>query len=349
MAQEIRIPADVLHHVCQKLLEKVGVPADQADLIARVIVRADLRGIGSHGVLRLPAYIHKVQQGLMSAHTQVALVREKGATALLDGGGGFGQVAGVRGMEEAIRRAEEYGVGSVGVRNANHFGIAAYYAMMALEKGMIGIVVSNAAPSMAPWGGIEPLLGSNPLCVAIPTGEEVNLVLDMASTVVARGKIRLAARQAQKIPFGWALDAQGRPTDDPQAALKGTLLPIGGPKGYGLALVNDALAGVLTGSPFGPAIPSLHDLSRRSAVGFFFQALDVTAFAEKDEFESRMQQMLSTIRNSARAEGVERIYIPGEIEWEKERERATHGIPVSEAVLDQLRTLATELDVSIEL
>lgn len=349
MAQEIRIPANVLHDVSQKLLEKVGVPADQADLIARVIVRADLRGIGSHGVLRLPAYIHKVQRGLMAAHTQVTLVREKGATALLDGGGGFGQVAGVRGMEEAIRRAEEYGVGSVGVRNANHFGIAAYYAMMALEKGMIGIVVSNAAPSMAPWGGIEPLLGSNPLCVAIPTGEEVNLVLDMASTNVARGKIRLAARQGQKIPLGWALDSQGKPTDDPQAALEGTLLPIGGPKGYGLALVNDALAGVLTGSPFGPAIPSLHDLDRRSAVGFFFQALDVAAFAERAEFESRMQKMLATIRGSARAEGVERIYIPGEIEWEKEREGEIHGVPLTGALLNQLRDLAVEFGVAIDL
>lgn len=349
MIQETRIAADALRGVCQQLLERVGVPSDQAALIARVIVRADLRGIASHGVLRLPAYVHKVQRGLMAARTQVTLVREKGATALLDGGGGFGQVAGVRGMEEAIRRAEEYGVGSVGVRNANHFGIAAYYAMMALKKGMIGLVVSNAAPSMAPWGGTEPLLGSNPVCVAIPTGEEVAVVLDMASAVVARGKIRLAARQGQKIPLGWALDAQGRPTDDPRAALKGTLLPIGGPKGYGIALVNDALAGVLTGSPFGPAIPSLHDLSCRSAVGFFFQALDVTAFAERAEFEARMQQMLATIRGSARAEGVERIYVPGEIEWEKEREREAHGVPVSEAVLDELRKLAKELGVAIDL
>ena len=185
--------------------------------------------------------------------------------------------------------------------------------------------------------------------VAIPTGEEVAVELDMASAVVARGKIRLAARQGQKIPFGWALDAQGRPTDEPRAALQGTLLPVGGPKGYGIALVNDALAGVLTGSPFGPAIPSLHDLSRRSAVGFFFQALDVTAFAERDEFEARMQQMLATIRGSARAEGVERIYVPGEIEWEKEREREAHGVPVGEAVLDELRKLAKELSVAIDL
>lgn len=347
--QETRIAADMLRGVCQQLLERVGVPADQAALVARVIVRADLRGIGSHGVLRLPAYIHKVQRGLMEAHTRVTLVRERGATALLDGGGGFGQVAGVRGMDEAIQRAEEYGAGSVGVRNANHFGIAAYYAMMALEKGRIGVVVSNAAPSMAPWGGIEPLLGSNPVCVAIPTGEEVVIVLDMASSNVARGKIRLAARQGQKIPLGWALDAKGRPTDDPQAALEGTLLPIGGPKGYGIALVNDALAGVLTGSPFGPAIPSLHDPDRRSAVGFFFQALDIEAFAERAEFEAKMQQMLATIRESARAEGVERIYIPGEIEWEKEREREAHGVPVSEAVLSQLRGLAAELGVTIDL
>ena len=171
----------------------------------------------------------------------------------------------------------------------------------------------------------------------------VILTLDSPDDLEALG------RQGQKIPLGWALDTQGRPTDAPRAALKGTLLPIGGPKGYGIALVNDALAGVLTGSPFGPAIPSLHDLSRRSAVGFFFQALDVTAFAERAEFEARMQQMLATIRGSARAEGVERIYVPGEIEWEKEREREAHGVPVSEAVLDELRKLAKELGVAIDL
>jgi LDH2 family malate/lactate/ureidoglycolate dehydrogenase len=239
----VLVPAGALLEACGRILEKVGVPPEQARIIAEVTVEADLRGIGSHGLLRLPAYVHRVQAGLMAADTQLKVVRERGATVLLDAQGGFGQVAGVYAMNQAIERARQHGVGFVAVRNANHFGIAAYYTMMALPHRMIGIAATNAAPSMAAWGGTTPVLGTNPISVAIPTGQDVDIVLDMASSVVARGKIRAAATKGERIPLGWALDAEGRPTEDPQAALKGTLLPIGGPKGYGLALVVDVLAG----------------------------------------------------------------------------------------------------------
>ena len=210
--QQTNTPADVLTQNCEQLLNQVGIPEDQAALIAQITVEADLRGIGSHGVLRLPAYIHRVRNGTMTARTELQVIRQRGATLLLDAQHGFGQVAGVYAMEEAIQRAAEFGSGLVAVRNVGHFGIAGFYAMLALPKKMIGIVSANAAPSMAAWGGTIPLFGTNPISVAIPTGQPVDIVLDMASSVVARGKIRFAASQNQPIPLGWALDADGRPT-----------------------------------------------------------------------------------------------------------------------------------------
>ncbi len=350
MAEElVRVPVERLLEACRLILESVGVPPEQAQMIAEVVVEGDLRGVESHGVLRLPAYVHRVQKGIMRAVTQLKTILERPATLLLDAGGGFGQVAGVHAMERAIEKAQRNGVGMTAVRNANHFGVAAYYAMRALPHRMIGIVASNAAPSMAAWGGAAPVLGTNPICIAIPTGMEVDIILDMASSQVARGKIRLAAAKNESIPLGWALDAEGRPTQDPQAALKGTLVPMGGPKGYGLALVVDVLAGVMTGADFSVRLTSVHDLSRPSSVGFVMQAVDISAFLPWEEFAERMRELVDAVRNSPRAPGVERIYLPGEIEWLKTQERRQSGIPVAASVLQELRSLADELGVQVEL
>jgi LDH2 family malate/lactate/ureidoglycolate dehydrogenase len=350
MPEEIvRIQASDLVQACERLLQKVGVPPDEARIIAEIVVEADLRGVESHGLLRLPAYVHRVQAGLMTPKTEVKVVRERTASVLLDAQRGFGQVAGVRAMTQAMERARQHGVGVAAVRNANHFGIAAYYAMMALPHRMIGVVTANAAPSMAAWGGAAPVLGTNPVCIAIPTGGDVDIVLDMASSVVARGKIRLAANKGERIPLGWALDAQGRPTDDPKAALDGTLVPIGGPKGYGLALAIDVLSGVLTGADFGTRLTSVHDLKQPSSVGFVTQALDISAFADWDDFRRDMQSLVQEILNSPRAPGVERIYLPGEIEWLKRQDRLQNGVPVPASVLAEIQGLAQELGVKIAL
>lgn len=346
--QVIHIPADTLMRACERLLKKAGVPDDQAVAIAKVIVEADLRGIGSHGALRLPTYIHKVQMGTMTAATDLKVLRERGATLLIDAQHGFGQVAGIHAMNEAMSLAEKYGVGVVAVRNAGHFGIGAYYTMMALSRNMIGMVTANAAPSMAPWGGTTPMLGTNPICVAVPTGEDVDIVLDMASSVVARGKIRLAVSKGGQIPLGWALDAQGQPTEDPAAAMEGTLAPIGGPKGYGLALVADLLSGVLTGASFGAHVAATHELDREASAGFVIQALDIAAFAEPAEFKKDIQTLIAEIRSSPRAAGVEQIYLPGEIEWLKKQERLETGIPIPESVIRALDQLAGELDIKLE-
>jgi LDH2 family malate/lactate/ureidoglycolate dehydrogenase len=340
---------EVLQTACIALLRAMKVPEDQANVVADVLVRADLRGIASHGVLRLPAYVHKIKAGLLKPDTSWTCLRETPATALYDAGMGLGPVAGLWGIREAIKRAEGCGIGVVGVRNASHFGIAAYYALHAVDAGMIGVAISNAAASMAPWGGVEARLGTNPVCVAIPTQDGSPLVLDMAASVVARGKIRWALREGHPIPQGWALDATGQPTTDPQAAIDGTLLPIGGPKGYGIALVDDILAGILTGSPAGIEVRSIHDLQQPSPVGFFFQVLQIEAFSSSQDFFDRLGSELTAIRNSPRASGVERIYIPGEIEWECERDRRQNGIPIGSATLKALQELAEELDVQIQL
>jgi LDH2 family malate/lactate/ureidoglycolate dehydrogenase len=347
--QTTLIAAGTLTEACMRLLEGAGVPSGQAETVARAIVEADLRGIESHGILRLSAYIHRVLAGTMTAATELRILRARGASLLLDAQNGFGQVAGVQAMAEAMSRAEELGIGFVAVRNAGHFGIAAYYAMMALPRKMIGLVFANAAPSMSAWGGTIPLLGTNPICVAIPTGGDVDIVLDMASSVVARGKIRLAEKKGERIPADWALDSQGLPTTDPAAALQGTLLPIGGPKGYGLALVVDVLSGVLTGSDFGQHVASTLDYDRQVSTGFVVQALDVSAFADWDEFKADIQGLVADIRNSPRAPGVERIYLPGEIEWLRREERVRRGIPVANSLLQELHDLSEELQVSLAL
>jgi LDH2 family malate/lactate/ureidoglycolate dehydrogenase len=284
----------------------------------------------------------------MTARTELKVIRQRGATMLLDAQHGFGQIAGVYAMEEAIKRAAEYGSGLVAVRNVGHFGIAAFYTMLALPKKMIGMVSANAAPSMAAWGGTIPLLGTNPISVAIPTGQPVDIVLDMASSVVARGKIRYAASQEKPIPSGWALNQDGQPTEDPHEAIKGTLLPIGGPKGYGLALVVDILSGVLTGGAYGPNIVSLHESTRDVAAGFILQAIDISAFADPEEFEERLQDLIMEIRNSPTAGDVERIYLPGEIEFLTKQERVEQGIPIPQNLLQKLDQLAGELGIKLE-
>jgi L-2-hydroxycarboxylate dehydrogenase (NAD+) len=277
------------------------------------------------------------------------VLQERGASLLVDAQCGFGQVAASYAMERAIDKAKEHGAAFVAVRNAGHFGIAAHYAMMALSHKMIGMVSANSAPSMAAWGGTIPLFGTNPICVAIPTGEEVDIVLDMASSVVARGKIRLAVKKGDKIPLNWALDAQGVPTSDPNAAMKGTLLPIGGPKGYGLALVVDILSGVLTGSNFGKDVAVTTDFDRKVSAGFVVQALDISAFTEAGVFFKDIQSLIADIRNSPRAPSVERIYLPGEIEWLNQKEREEKGIPVSNSLLIELEKIAKELKVDLDL
>lgn len=342
---ETRVPLPLLQQFCQEILQAVGLPAESAATVADSLAQADASGLFSHGAVRLlPVYTRRLRAGTMRTHPHIQVIRRRGSVALMDGDAGPGQVVGSRAMQLAMGMARENGVGVVGVRNSSHFGAGAYFTRQAVAQGLIGVALSNAPANMPPWGGRTPYLGTNPLSVGIPCGQETPVLLDMSTSVVARGKIVIAARTGSPIPEGWAIDRDGHPTRDPEAALAGAVLPMGGYKGSGLALVIDALCGVLTGAAFGVHIVNLYDDGDQvQNLGHFFMALDVEAFMPLATFQQRMDQFLQEIRAQPRMPGVERIYTPGEIEAEQARRHAEQGIPLPD--LAELDRLAEELGV----
>ncbi|MDK2986760.1 MAG: hypothetical protein PWQ96_2404 [Clostridia bacterium] len=337
---------EAIKSYCISALTKVGVPNEDAQMVADVLAMADLRGIGSHGISRLPTYIKRLKKGLVNATPQIKVIKSTNTSLLIDGDNGLGQAVGVKAMKQALDLARKNGQAIVAVRNTNHIGIGAYFPLMAANEDMIGLTLTNASAHMAPWGGIKPLLGTNPIAVAVPAGEYPPVVLDMATSIVARGKILLEAKRGGKIPLGWALDQEGNPTEDPEKAKYGTVLPVGGPKGYGLSLMVDILAGVLTGANFGGSVPSMtEDFSRRLNVGIFFAAFKLENFMPIDSFKQRMDEMIRTIKDSPKAPGVDEIFLPGEIEYKCQRERLSQGIPLEQNLVKELNDLAEFLGV----
>jgi LDH2 family malate/lactate/ureidoglycolate dehydrogenase len=335
----MRVKPDQLKKVAIEILKGFKAPDEQASLVAESLVRADMRGIDTHGVHFLTLLASRVDAGMIQIPTHLKVTKDDGATALIDGGDGLGQVAAFRAMEMSIEKARRYGIGTVSVRNTNNVGILAFYTIHAAEEGVIGIIMSNAAPAMPPWGGMAPFFGTNPLSIAVPGDSEAPVVLDMSSSMVARGKIRRAERMKEAIPLGWALDEAGAPTTDPTAAMKGTLLPMGGPKGYGLALMVDILTGLLSGSKYGPGVKTFHQPLGPTGVGVCTMAIDIERFMPLHQFKSVMQGYLSSIKGSKKADGVSRIYLPGEIEFEKERKSLAEGIELGDSVVKNLNQL----------
>jgi LDH2 family malate/lactate/ureidoglycolate dehydrogenase len=308
-----------------------------------------MRGIDTHGVYFLKLLSDRIDARMIHIPTPLKVIREDHTTAILDGGNGLGQVAAHRAMKMSIQKARDFGMGITLVRNTNHIGILAFYTPMAAEEGMVGIVMSNSAPSMSPWGGAEPFLGTNPISIAIPGGEEGAVVLDMSSSVVARGKIRRAQRMKERIPLGWALDDTGTPTTDPVAALKGSLLPIGGPKGYGLALMIDVLAGLLSGSQYGPEVKTFHQPLGPTGIGVFTMAIDIERFMPLHQFRSLMTSYAGSIKKIKKTKGVSRIYLPGEIESEREKKSVTEGIELDLTVIKGLDELLEKVKSPLRL
>jgi LDH2 family malate/lactate/ureidoglycolate dehydrogenase len=344
----ILFPAAALRSWSEAVFQKVGVAKDDAVLLTDTLIEANLRGVDTHGVTRvLGVYVKRIQVGVMSPRTELVVVREKPSTALIDCRNSIGQVGARRAMRMAIEKAAKTGIAFVAVTHSNHYGAAAYWAMMALEHGMIGFSSTNAPATVAPTGGRAAMLGTNPFAIAIPTGREEPFVLDLATTVVARGRVMLYAKQNKPLEPGWAFDEMGRPTTDPHAALKGLLAPIGGYKGYGIALAIDLLCGVMTGSNYGSHFPGFlaDNLKDPTDIGSVFVALNVESFMDLPEFKTGMDKALQEMRNSPRAEGVKRIYIPGEIELETKAERLKNGIPIPEPVVKELVALGRELGV----
>ena len=335
----MKVKPEQLKRVATEILKGFKAPDEQADLVAESLVRADMRGIDTHGVHFLTLLASRVEAGMIRIPTHLKVVKDDGATALIDGGDGLGQVAAHRAMEMSIEKARKFGMGSVAVRNTNHIGILAFYALGIAKQGMAGMVMCNGAASMPAWGGAEPFFGTNPLSIAVPNSEGEPVVLDMSSSLVARGKIRRAERLKEPIPLGWALDQNGEPTTDPSEAMKGTLVPIGGPKGYGLALMVDVLAGLLSGSQFGPNVKTFHQPLGPTGVGVFILAIDIGRFMPIDQFKGAMQSYGDSIRKSRKTKGVSRIYLPGEIELEKEKKSLENGIELNESLVKSLNGL----------
>ncbi len=344
----IRFPADRLRAWSEQVFQKVGVAKDDAALLTDTLIEANFRGVDTHGVTRvLCTYVKRIQAGVMSPRTELAVVRERASTALIDCKNSIGQVGAARAMRLAIDKAAKTGVAFVAVTHSNHYGAAAYWAMMAPEHGMIGFSSTNAPATVAPTGGRTAMLGTNPFAFAIPAGQEQPMVLDLATTVVARGRVMLYAKQNKPLEPGWAFDERGVPTTDPHAALKGLLAPIGGYKGYGISLAIDLLCGVLTGSSYGSHFPGFlaDNLKEPTDVGSVFAAINIESFMDLPEFKASMDTALREMKNSERADGVKRIYIPGEIELETKADRLKHGIPIPEAVVKDFVALGQELKV----
>jgi L-2-hydroxycarboxylate dehydrogenase (NAD+) len=355
--------AEPLKDFCTRVFEKMGVSHDDAEVTSDVLVLANLRGIDSHGVARLKRYVDGLRDGVMVARPDIRVMHETPTTALM--GGGLGQPAGGRGMQLAIEKAKKMGVGFVAVRNSNHYGIAGYYALMALEHDMIGISTTNAAVLVVPTFGRDAVLGTNPLSVAVPAGEERPYVLDMATSVVTRGKLEVYDRMEKPLPLSWATDENGVPTPEASRVLKnlqaragGGILPLGGAreedgghKGYGLALLVDILCGVLPLAGYANTIyhktPEGKPLPAN--VGHFFGAMRIDAFRPVDEFKATMDDIIRRLKNSAKAEGQDRIYIHGEKEFEVEDQRRKNGIPLHPKTVAMMKQIAQELGVEYDL
>lgn len=332
------------------LFEAVGVSPADADAIAEVLVFAELRGVESHGVQFAPRYVRGLARKLINPMPAVAVAREHGAVAVMDADNGLGFISARTAMARAMKLARVHGIGCVAVRNSNHFGPAAFYAMMALEAGMIGHATTDGPPHTVAWGTRRPVLSNDPVAWAFPTAGRWPIVVDTALTGV-KEKIRLAAQRGKSIPADWAVGPDGKPTTDPRVALEGALLPIGQHKGSGLIMANELLCGALAGAKFSfevsPALVQGADHHDRWGCGHFLAAINIEAFVERAEFEARAAALAQAITTAPKADGVERVYMPGEPEEEMAARRLVEGIPLPRATLDALDAVAGEVGAPV--
>jgi LDH2 family malate/lactate/ureidoglycolate dehydrogenase len=332
---------------------KAGVPAAEAEIVAALLARADLRGVETHGVTRLPIYIQRLQKGYVRKECRLTAVKDKGPTAFLEAHGSMGHIVAYRAMEKVIAKAHEYGIGWVSVKDSGHFGVAGLFPMMALKDDFIGYIVSNSAPMMFPWGGRERVIGNNPMAYAIPADECPSVVLDFSLGVVSSGKLILAHKNGEKIPLGWAVNKEGLPTDDPYEGYEGggSLMPVGGHKGYGMVLVHEMLTAVLTGGKWTKRIKSLYEEDETGIQGtcHSFMAIDPDCFIGRDQFKREMDRYIKSIKESAKAKNSTEILMPGEPELRTETKRLKEGIPLASATIRELATLGESLGLSLPL
>jgi L-2-hydroxycarboxylate dehydrogenase (NAD+) len=342
-----RVAFSQLERFITEAMCALKLPADDAATVGRLMAEADLQGSDGHGVFRLPQYARRILAGGVNTQPQIRVTQERLAMALLDGDNGMGHLVMQRATHMAIEKARTCGIAWVGSQFSNHAGPASLYARMALQHNMIGLyfAVGNAN-HLPPWGGLDMLLSTNPIAVAIPAGEEAPVVLDMATTVAAYGKVKSKAQRGEMMPEGWMIDRQGQPLLDPQRSDEGFLMPIGGYKGYGLSMVVGLLAGTLNGAAMGRAVIDFNkDDSSVTNTGQAIAVIDPSAFGDVDAFKARVDTLVRELRASERMPGVERIWMPGEQSFAKRADYLQHGIPIASALITQLDAVATRLSV----
>jgi LDH2 family malate/lactate/ureidoglycolate dehydrogenase len=344
-----RLHADELQALVQSMLQRTGVPEADASIVASSLIGADARGMNSHGILRLPVYIRRLQQGGFSPRSEAKILRETASTALIDGGNGLGSVLTMRATEMAIDKARQNGIGAVGVTRSNHNGEGAPYVLRAVESDMIGIATTNGSPIMPVWGGKTSLTGPLPITIGVPTAQQKPIVLDAALGMSSRGKILYHAEKGLPVPDGWLVDADGRPTNDPNWVRNGGwILPIGGHKGWGLILICEILAGILTGGPVGKDLTNLYDdLHKPQGNGQFVIAINIASFLDVASFKARMDAYIVEMKASELAPGFEEILMPGEIEYRKEAKQRKEGIVLGRSVVDEVLKTAGDLGIVV--
>ena len=342
----IKVKQQDLKQCVYEIFVALGESKKNAKVVTESLVCSDCRGVSTHGTYYLFPIMDRIKASQFDLPSSPKIVVDNSAVAIIDGGNGFGQIAGKLAVDVAIKHASEFGISLVLIRNTNNLGALAFYTDMIAREKMIGIMGCNAAPSMAAWGGAEAFIGSNPIAIAFHTGRDLIFSADMATSVVARGKIRKAIMKGQSIPNDWALDANGNPTTDPVAALKGTLLPMGGPKGSAIALAIDIFSGVLSGAQYGPYLKSFHEPNGPTGIGAMLIAIDIQKFMEVSKFTTTMDEYVLKLKNGRKANANSEIFIPGEIEYRNEVESVANGVRLEEKTFENINKLLKELKIN---
>jgi LDH2 family malate/lactate/ureidoglycolate dehydrogenase len=341
-----RIPYEAMRDWTQKLYMAVGMNEHDAWICADTAVMADARGVYSHGCMRTPIYCNRIMQGGTSATAQPVIEKERAATAIVDGRNAMGQVVAVYAMKIAIEKARQCGTASVSIKRGNHFGTCAYFAEMAVREDMIGFAWTNGGPVMAPWGGRERQLGNNPFAIALPCGKKRPVVLDMAQSVVARGKVVMAMKTKTPIPDTWALDTEGCPTTDPVAGYWGTVRPSGDYKGSGLSILVSMISSILPGAAIGSTLVDLYEqLAVPFNAGQLLQVIDISAMTDLEEFKNRMDDYVEYLKNGKKAKGFSEIFVPGELEHIMYEKQMKEGVEYPLEIIQEYHALCEKLGV----
>lgn len=350
-SQTVTVDPLMLASLVRSLFRQAGLNEEHAELVAQNLCLAELRGVYSHGVSKVKPYIHSIENGTYNPYPVISVLRESGSTLLLDGDFAPGAVSGTAAMELCLNKAAKSGFACAAVTRGRHFGMAAFYAMMALERSMIGIAVCNSGKIMAPYGGTSRVLGTNPICIAVPSGKDFPFVFDAATSEAAFNKIIVAGLEGRSIPPGWALDKEGRPTFDAKEALEGMVIPFGGYKGSGLAIMVHVLSGLLGHAAAGAGVyDSVKDGNGDvGGVGFFFCALDVGRFQPLGDFTRQVDAFIDEIKGARRLKPEQEIYVPGELEHSRRAKHLAQGVELGEAVYGELEETALRLGVAFDI